>query len=67
MNARMILLYLAGAWYLNTLTAMAPEDVQLELLRRRITIYRTVAEAFGRKVIELESKHTVLAAGNRMS
>lgn len=67
MNSRMIIMYLAAAWYLNSIQSMSTQEVQLDLLRRRITLYRGAAELLGRKVIELESRHAVLATANRMS
>lgn len=59
-----VALYALLAWCVSN--TELPDEVALELLRRRITAYRTVAEYLGHRVIMLEAEHGTLAAKNRM-
>lgn len=59
-----VVLYALIAWCVaNT---ELPDEVRLELLRRRITAFRTIAEYLGHQVILLEAEHGTLASKNRM-
>lgn len=44
-----------------------PEQFELQLLRRRITAYRRVAEYAGNRVITLENKYSTAVESGRMN
>lgn len=59
-----VALYALLAWCVSN--TELPDELELELLRRRITAYRTIAEWLGHRVIILEGQHSSVAAKNRM-